>query len=60
MPAKMARSLPPTTVRAARYAGGRPHLAAALQEGRKYGKIDVSLESSGESRLKWLSWAINS
>jgi hypothetical protein len=30
---------PPTTVRAARCAGGRPHLAAVLQEGRKYANI---------------------
>ena len=39
MPGKMARSASLTTVRAARRAGGRPHLAAVLQEGRKYANI---------------------
>ena len=39
MPGKMARSAPLTTVRAARCAGGRPHLAAVLQERRKYANI---------------------
>jgi hypothetical protein len=42
MPGKMARSAPPTTVRAARCAGGRPHLAAVLQEGRKSANICTS------------------
>jgi transposase len=32
---------PATTVRAAPCAGGRPHLAAVLQEGRKYANIHV-------------------
>jgi hypothetical protein len=39
MPGKMARSAPLTTVRAARCEGGRLHLAAVLQEGRKYANI---------------------
>ena len=38
---------PPTTVRAARCAGGRPHLAAVLQEGRKYANIHARLGNPG-------------
>jgi hypothetical protein len=41
---------PPTTVRAARCAGGRPHLAAVLQEGRKSAIFTPVWESSGQSR----------
>ena len=43
MPWKMARSAPSTTVRAARRASSRPHLAAVLREGRKSANIYASL-----------------
>ena len=36
---------------AARCAGGRPHLAPVLKEGRKYANVHAVWESSGESRL---------
>jgi hypothetical protein len=43
MPGKMARSAPSTTVRAARRASSRPHLAAVLRKGRKSANIYASL-----------------
>ena len=43
MPEKNGQINPPNTVRAARDAGGRPRLAAVLQEGREYGIIYASL-----------------
>src|SRR5450759_2919872 len=43
---------PSTTVRAARRASSRPHLAAVLREGRKTRILTPVWESSGESRFK--------
>ena len=42
MSAKMARSIPPTTVRAARGDGSCPNCASALQEGGKTASIHGS------------------
>lgn len=42
MPAKMARSAPPTTVRAARSDGSCPNLAFILPEGRKTASIHAN------------------
>ena len=47
MPEKNGQINPPNTVRAARYAGGRPRLAAVLQEGREYVSLGVIREISG-------------
>jgi hypothetical protein len=46
------RVRPSTTVRAARCAGDRPHLAAVLQEGRKYAHIHARSGVIWGPRLK--------
>jgi hypothetical protein len=43
MPGKMARSDPRPSVRVARGAGSRQHLASVLQEGRENANIDAGL-----------------